>query len=127
MKNWKLEIDELLDNSHMPVLMVMNMISEKRFLAVLKALSEGNGFGEEYGACTLPDDLDEFDKANGESLNGAEFALYSGEETVIDFKTLYYYLKILCAKYVKHNCEQAGIVNGLLIGFSNKFLIDKTK
>ena len=31
MKNWKLEIDELLDNSHMPVLMVMNMVSEKDF------------------------------------------------------------------------------------------------
>ena len=50
----------------MPVLMVMNMVKEKRFLAVLEALSKGNGFGENYGACTLPEDLDDFDRANGE-------------------------------------------------------------
>ena len=120
--NCRLGMNELLDDSHMPVLMVMNMVKEKRFLEVLKALSKGNGFGEEYGACTLPEDLDDFDKANGEDLGGAEFALYSGEEVVIDFKTLYYYLKILCDKYVKDHMEQADIVNGLLDDFSDKYL-----
>ena len=124
MKNCRLDNDELLDNSHLPVLMIMNMISEKRFLTILKAISEGNGFGEEYGTCTLPDDLDEFDKANGEELDGVEFALYSGEEVVIDFKTFYYYLKILCDKYVKYNFEQVSIVNGLLTEFSKKFSIE---
>ena len=118
--NCRLGMNELLDDSHMPVLMVMNMVKEKRFLEVLKALSKGNGFGEEYGACTLPEDLDDFDKANGEDLDGAEFALYSGEEVVIDFKTLYYYLKILCD--VKYHMEQADIVNGLLDDFSDKYL-----
>ncbi len=120
--NCRLGMNELLDDSHMPVLMVMNMVKEKRFLEVLKALSKGNGFGEEYGACTLPEDLDDFDKANGEDLDGAEFALYSGEEVVIDFKTLYYYLKILCDKYVKYHMEQTDIVNGLLDDFSDKYL-----
>lgn len=121
MEYCRLYNDELLDNSHLPVLRIMNMISEKRFLAVLKAISEGNGFGEEHGTCTLPDDLDDFDRANGEELDGVEFALYSGEEVVIDFKTFYYYLKILCNKYVKYNIEQASIVNGLLTDFSNRF------
>ena len=32
-------------------------------------IGKGNGFGEKYGACTLPDDLDEFDKVNGEELD----------------------------------------------------------
>ena len=120
--NCILDTDELLDDSHMPVLMVMNMVKEKRFLAVLEALSKGNGFGENYGACTLPEDLDDFDRANGEELDGAEFALHSGEGVVINFKTLYYYLKILCDKYVKNHIEQAGIVDGLLVDFSNRFL-----
>ena len=120
--NCRLGMNELLDESHMPVHMVMHMVKEKIFLEVLKALSKGNGFGEEYGACTLPEDLDDFDKANGEDLDGAEFALYSGEEVVIDFKTLYYYLKILCDKYVKYHMEQADIVNGLLDDFSDKYL-----
>lgn len=123
MKNFRLNEDELLDKSHLPVLMIMNMISEKRFLTVLEAISKGNGFGEEYGACTLPDDLDEFDKANGEELDGVEFGLYSGEEIVIDFQTFYYYLKIACDKYLKNNLEQTSIVNGFLMDYTNKFLV----
>ena len=123
MKNCRLNEDELLDKSHVPVLMIMNMISEKRFLTVLEAISKGNGFGEEYGVCTLPDDLDEFDKANGEELDGVEFGLYSGEEIVIDFQTFYYYLKIISDKYLKTNFEQTQIVNAFLVDYTNKFLV----
>lgn len=123
MKNCRLNEDELLDKSHLPVLMIMNMIDEKRFLTVIEAISKGNGFGEEYGVCTLPDDLDEFDKANGEELKGVEFGLYNGEEVIIDFQTFYYYLKIICDKYTKKNFEQASYVNGLLMNYSKKFLV----
>ncbi|MBR4831208.1 MAG: hypothetical protein IKZ97_01115 [Butyrivibrio sp.] len=100
MKYCRLNEEDLLDKSHLPVMMVINMVSEDRFLSVLEGLSAGYGFGEEYGACTLPDDLDDFDRANGEKLHGAEFGLHSGEEITIDFKTLYYYLKILCERYI---------------------------
>lgn len=123
MKNCRLNENELLDKSHLPVLMIMNMIDEKRFLTVLEAISKGNGFGEEYGVCTLPDDLDEFDKANGEELDGVEFGLYNGEVVVIDFQTFYYYLKIICDKYIKKNFELTNIVNGYLMDYSKKFLI----
>lgn len=123
MKNCRLNENELLNKSHLPVLMIMNMIDEKRFLTVLEAISKGNGFGEEYGVCTLPDDLDEFDKANGEELDGVEFGLYNGEEVVIDFKTFYYYLNIICDKYIKKNFKQTDIVNGFLMDYSKKFLV----
>lgn len=122
MNSCRLNEDELLDKSHLPVLIVMNMISEKRFLGILESISKGIGFGEEYGACTLPDDLDEFDKANGEELDGVEFGLHSGEEVVIDYETFYYYLKKLCDKYIKNNLEQVDLVKGFLEDYSNKFL-----
>lgn len=123
MKNCRLNENELLDKSHLPVLMIMNMIDEKRFLTVLEAVSKGNGFGEEYGACTFPDDLDEFDKANGEELDGVEFGLHNGEEVVIDFQTFYYYLKIICNKYIKENFEQTKIVNEFLVAYSKRFIV----
>ena len=126
MKNCRLNEDELLDKSHLPVLMIMNMVSEKRFLIVLEAISKGNGFGEEYGVCTFPDDLDEFDKVNGEELVGVEFGLYSGEEIVIDFKTFYYYLKIICAKFLKTHSEQANIVHAFLKDYTNRFLVQSS-
>ena len=122
MNHCRLNESELRDKSHFPVLMVMNMISEKRFLTVLEAISQGNGFGEEYGACTFPDDLDEFDKANGETLDGIEFGLHSGDEIVIDFRTFYYYLNIVCNKFLKTNSEQTDKVNELLENYTNKFL-----
>lgn len=123
MKNCRLNENELLDKSHLPVLMILNMIDEKRFLTVLEAVSKGNGFGEEYGVCTLPDDLDESDKANGEELDGVEFGLYNGEEVVIDFKTFYYYLNIICDKYIKKNFKETDIVNRFLMDYSKKFLV----
>lgn len=122
MNSCRLIEDELLDKSHLPVLMVMNMISEKKFIKVLEAISKGIGFGEEYGACTLPDDLDEFDKANGEDLDGVEFGLHNGEEVIIDYQTFYYYLSILSDKYINQNIEQATIVKTLLANYSKKFL-----
>lgn len=85
MKECWLEEKELLDKSHMPVLLVLNMVSKSRFLKILEAVSKGIGFGEESGVCTMPDDLDEFDKANGEELNGVEFSTYDGEEVIIEF------------------------------------------
>lgn len=127
MKNCRLNEDELLDKSHLPVLMIMNMISEKRFLIVLEAISKGNGFGEDYGVCTFPDDLDEFDKANGEELDGVEFGLYSGGEIVIDFQTFYHYLKIICAKFLKTNSEQTNRVNALLKDYTNRFLVKSSE
>lgn len=122
MESCRLNEEELLDKSHLPVLLVMNMISEKRFLEVLKAISQGVGFGEENGACTLPGDLDEFDKVNEVEINGVEFGLYSGMEIVIDFQTFYYYLKILCDKYVEKNAKYAKLVKGLLEDYSNSFM-----
>ena len=123
MKKCRLNEDELLDKSHLPVLLIMNMISETRFLVVLEAISKGNGFGEVYGVCTLPDDLDEFDKANGERLEGVEFAVYNGQEIVIDFQTFYHYLNVLCDKFIKINPEQTNIVNTLLMDYTKRFLI----
>ena len=126
MSEWqKLNEYDLLKKSHLPVLLIFNMVSEGRVLSVIEALSKGKGFGEEYGACTLPDDLDEFDKANGEELNGAEFALYNGEEVIIDFQTLYYYLKIICDRYANANNEQADTINSYLNDFIKRFSIVK--
>ena len=82
MKDCRLNEEVLLDKSHLPVLIILNTINERRFLGVLEAISKGIGFGEENGACTFPDDLDEFDKANGVELSGIEFDLYNSEEVV---------------------------------------------
>ena len=122
MNAYRLATDELLDKSNMPVLMILNAIDEKRFLAVLESISKGIGFGEENGVCTFPNDLDEFDKANGIELDGVEFGLYSGETVIISYRTLYHYLKILSDNYVSKNSEQADAVKNLLSDYLSSFV-----
>lgn len=122
LKNFRLNEDELLDESHLPVLIVMNMISENRFLKILESVSKGIGFGEEYGACTMPYDLDEFDKSNGGELDGVEFGLHNGDEIVVDFQSFYYYLKIMCEKYIKINSEHSNVIIKYLEEYSHNFL-----
>nr|WP_255295600.1 ribonuclease toxin immunity protein CdiI [Bacillus cereus] len=45
--------------------------------------------------------MDEYDIANGDSFEGVEFALYSGDEVIIDYQTLYHYFKKMCEGYSK--------------------------
>ncbi|AFH78747.1 hypothetical protein MUO_00915 [Listeria monocytogenes 07PF0776] len=55
----------------------------------------------EWNRCLFPGDLDEYDIAQGEGFGGVEFGLYSGRERVIDYKQFYYYLNIICNRYVE--------------------------
>lgn len=93
--------DDLLDESHYPVLVVMNMVRDNNFQNIARVISEGVGFGEDIGACTFPGDLDDYDIANGEGFEGVEFALYSGEEIVLDYKTFHHYFKLICEKHME--------------------------
>lgn len=65
-----------------------DMLSDDRFIRVLEGISKGRGFGENYGACVFPDDLDEYDLAISGTFDGVEFGLHSGEEILIDYKTM---------------------------------------
>ncbi|MGE6539681.1 ribonuclease toxin immunity protein CdiI [Bacillus luti] len=100
-REFRLKDEDLLDLTHFPIQAVFNMVDDERFLEVINSVCEGVGFGEEYGACTFPGDLDEYDIANGDSFEGVEFALYSGDEVIIDYQTLYHYFKKMCEGYSK--------------------------
>lgn len=112
-ETWLRDTD-LLDSSHYPVQAVFNMISDNRFIKIIGHISEGVGFGEEYGACTFPGDLDEYDIANGEGFDGVEFALHSGEEIVLDYPTFYIYLKKACKNYMEKYSEAANQIREYL-------------
>ncbi|WP_088816095.1 MULTISPECIES: hypothetical protein [Listeria] len=68
----KLKDSELLEKSHFPLQLFFNMVTE------------GTGFGENYGAFTFPGDLDDFDIANGEGFEEVELP-YKGYTKIEDF------------------------------------------
>ena len=98
-REFRIEDNELLDSSHYPVKVLFDMVSDERFEKVIWGICNNIGFGENYGACVFWDDLDDYDKANTEIYEGAEFGLHNGEEIIITPKELLYYLNIVCNKY----------------------------
>ena len=98
-RKFRIEDNELLDQSHYPVKAVFNMVNDERFEKVILGVCNNIGFGENYGACIFWDDLDDYDKAYTEFYEGAEFGLHSGEEIIITPKELLCYLNLICKKY----------------------------
>lgn len=124
MKAFRLIEKDLLSDSHFPVRVVFNAISDSRFLRVLEGISNGRGFGENFGACVFPDDLDEQDIEEGGTLVGVEFGLHNGEEIVLDYQTFYYYLRKVCDVFFQEHSDEKNTVTYLLKKFRERYNID---
>lgn len=96
----RIKEDQLLNETHFPVQIILNEIRSNRFITTFNAMSEGVGFGVDSGACTFPGDLDAFDITQGFNFTGVEFGLYSGEDVIISYDDLYFYLSIICTSYI---------------------------
>ena len=121
---FRIEEDELLNKNHVPVKALFDMVSDARFVKVIEGISKGTGFGENYGACVFWNDLDDYDKENIEKYEGAEFGLNNGEEIIIGYLDIFYYLKIVCEKYCKKFPEDSQKINVLLKNYKEKYVIN---
>jgi hypothetical protein len=122
-RDFRLYEQNMLDKEHFPVQAVFNMVSDERFIQIIEGISEGRGFGENFGACVFPDDLDEYDIATEGIFEGVEFGLHSGEEIVINYETLYKYLQIICSTYIEDYPDKQEILKKLLNNYKQKYYI----
>lgn len=100
---FRIHDNELITNKHFPVKALFDMVSDDRFKYVMHSISNNHGFAENYGACLFWNDLDDYEKENNLFYNGAEFGLHSGEEVILDYKEILYYMKLVCKRYcVEH-------------------------
>ena len=120
----RLNDQNMLDKEHFPVQAVFNMVSDDRFIQIIEGISVGRGFGENFGACVFPDDLDEYDIATGGIFIGVEFGLHSGEEVIIDYETLYKYLQIICSSFIEDYPDKQETLNKLLNKYKQKYNIE---
>ena len=122
----KLNDSDLLDiEKHFPVQVVFNDLYIEDFLdTVENYLSEGQGFGVNYGDCSFPDDLDEYDIETRGTFEGVEFGLHSGTEVLLDYKTFYYYLEKVCNRYCEDFPENKQAMEKALEKFRLRFLVD---
>lgn len=115
---------ELLTQNHFPVKVLFDMVSDVRFVKVIEGISQGIGFGENYGACVFWNDLDDYDKENNEEYDGVEFGLNNGEEIIICYQDLFYYLTIVCDKYCREFPEKTKPINIMLENYKEKYMIN---
>lgn len=108
---FRIQDHEMLADSHFPVKAMFDMVADSRFVETIKALSQNSGFGENYGACNFWNDLDDYDKENTPFYEGAEFGLHNGEEVIIGYTDLLYYLELVCTGYCEDHPEDAGFIN----------------
>lgn len=120
---FRIEDEELLNKKHFPIKALFDMLSDIRFVQVMEGISKGIGFGENYGACVFWNDLDDYDKENNEEYDGAEFGLHNGEEIIIGYQDLLYYLIIVCNKYCTQFPERTEEINKILDNYKKKYRI----
>lgn len=116
-REFRLKEIDLLKSEHFPVQAIFNMVSDDRFIQVIKSISEGHGFGENYGACVFPDDLDEYEIATRGVLKGVEFGLHNGETVILDYQMLYYYLEKVCNGYIEDFPQKKEDIDRMLAQF----------
>ena len=85
-RDFRIDKSDLLNNNHFPIKAVFNSIPDSTFVRTITPLSEGIGFGVEYGACIFPNDLDDYDIATQGTFDGVQFGLHNGEEITVDYQ-----------------------------------------
>lgn len=121
-REFRLLDKDMLSEQHFPIKAVFDMVSDDRFIRILEGISEGRGFGENYGACVFPDDLDEYDLATSGTLEGVEFGLHNGEEIIVDYETLLYYLNIVCDGYIQDYPDDKAVTERFLERYKKKLI-----
>src|SRR5262249_13468920 len=121
-REFRLKDDDMLQENHFPVKAIFNMVNDERFLKVLTGISDGKGFGENYGACVFPDDLDEYEIVTNGIFEGVKFGLHNGEEIVIGYKEMLYYLSKICNDYILDYPESKFEIEKLLEKYKDKFI-----
>lgn len=121
-REFRIQTEELLSECHYPVKALFDMVSDERFVPVIEGIGQGKGFGENYGACVFWNDLDEYDKQEIEEYEGAEFGLHNGDEIIIDYSSLYYYLNKICTDYIEDFPNSKNKIDIILKKYEKKYI-----
>lgn len=115
---------ELLKKDHLIVKDMFNSYWITRdFTKVLYLLSEGIGYGGDQIGFTFWNDLDEYSKTfYNKEFNGVEI-YYIDDELIIDYESLFYYIKIAVDNYLNVYPDDKNKINNMLYKIKDRFKI----
>lgn len=105
-----LKEEDLLTKEHIPVAALINEAANSDIIEFVNNLVNGVGSGYNYSNCSFWNDLDEYDQSNTKKFEGLWVSNESGEEVIISYSDLQYYLEIL---YTRLADEKYSRINGL--------------
>ncbi len=116
-----LKQEDQLKDSDFPVIVHLNEAANSDFVLFLQNLNNGRGSGYEHTCCNFWDDLDEYDKSQIEKFEGVEIGTQDGEEIMLSYVDLLYYIKLI-RKRINTGKQSEAVIDKLISDFSKKYV-----
>lgn len=116
---------DLLKAEQFPVAALINEAANADIIEFVENLANGVGSGFNYSNCSFWDDLDEYDQANTPKFDGLWVSNEGGEEVIVSFDDVFYYLETLYSRHANEKYGKLSELRQLLDSFRTNYCIKK--
>ena len=116
---------DLLKAEQFPVAALINEAANADIIEFIENLANGVGSGFNYSNCSFWDDLDEYDQANTPKFDGLWVSNEGGEEVIVSFDDVFYYLETLYSRLANEKYGKLSELRQLLDSFRTNYCMKK--
>lgn len=116
---------DLLKAEQFPVAALINEAANADIIEFVENLANGVGSGFNYSNCSFWDDLDEYDQANTPQFDGLWVSNEGGEEVIVSFDDVFYYLETLYSRLANEKYGKLSELRQLLDAFRTNYCMKK--
>ena len=121
MYNIYLKDEDLLNTDQFPVVALINEAANSDIIDFVANLANGIGSGYNCSNCSFWNDLDEYEQADIQEFDGLLVSNEGGEEVLVPYKDLLYYLETLCSRLAVEKFDKINDLRALINSFKEKY------
>lgn len=121
MYNIYLKDEDLLKAEQFPVIALINEAANSDFIEFIDNLITGIGSAYNYSSCSFWNDLDEYEQSITQKFDGLWVGNEAGEEVIISYKDLLYYLELLSSRIASEPYDKINNLPDLIYAFKDKY------
>lgn len=122
MYTYYLKDEDMLELSHIPVIELFNEAANEDLVIFFKNLCQQVGSGFNYTNCYFWSELDDYEKANTKQFTGVCFENEAEDIAILTYDQLFYYIKLISARYIQSNENDRSQIEKLICDFENNFI-----
>ena len=116
---------DLMKTEQFPVAALINEAANTDIIEFADNLVNGIGSGYNFSSCSFWDDLDEYDQNNTSKFEGLLVSTEDGEEVIVSFNDVYYYLEMLYSCLANEKYDKLNELKQLLDEFKTVYCVEK--